>query len=349
LFKITPSGAYTILHEFTGGSDGGAPVPAPIQASDGSLYGNTSFSSLSAGTIYRFSPSSATFATIFSFPQDGSQGKQMTTSLIQASDGNLYGTTELGGSSNSGTVFKVSTSGSLLTSYSFPSGTGGALPLAPLVQASDGNIYGTTFYGGTTTDQCKTGCGTIFKMSDGTASVLYSFAGTVADGAFPEAGLTEGTDGDLYGSTLKGGKNQLGTLYRITTSGQYELLYSFAAAVGSGPAAALLQHTNGKFYGTASGDGRNNAGSLYSFDVGLSPLLALVRYSGRVGQPVQILGQGFTGTTGVTINGIAVTSFKVVSDAYMTAVIPTGATTGPVVVTTPTGTLTSNRNFQVVH
>jgi uncharacterized repeat protein (TIGR03803 family) len=170
----------------------------------------------------------------------------------------------------------------------------------------------------------------------------------VADGAFPEAGLTEGTDGDLYGSTLKGGKNQLGTLYQITTSGQYKLLYSFAAEVGSGPAAALLQHTNGKFYGTASGDGRNNAGSLYSFDVGLGPFVALVRYAGRVGQPVQILGQGLTGSTGVTINGVAVTSFKVVSDKYMTAVIPVGATTGPVVVTTANGTLTSNHNLRIV-
>lgn len=348
LFKITPTGTYTVLHQFTGGSDGGAPVSAPVQASDGNLYGNTSFSTVGAGTIYKFSPPSGTFTTIFTFAQDGSQGKQMTAPLIQASDGNLYGTTELGGASNAGTIYKISTAGVLLNSYNFPGGSGGGFPLAPLVEASDGNLYGTTFYAGTITGQCKTGCGTVFKMSHGTVSVLYSFEGTVTDGAYPEAGLTEGTDGNLYGNTVQGGKNQLGTIYQITTSGQYKLLYSFSAEVGSGPGAALVQHTNGKFYGTAGSGGRNGAGSLYSFDVGLGPFIALVRYTGRIGQPVQILGQGLTGSTSVTINGIAATSFKVVTDRYMTVVIPTEATSGPVVVTTPTATLTSNHNLQIV-
>ena len=268
---------------------------------------------------------------------------------MQASDGNLYGTTAFGGTSNSGTIFKLSVSGSLLQSYSFTGGTGGELPLAPLVQALDGNLYGTTFYGGTVTGQCKNGCGTIFEMSHGLVSTLYNFSGTVADGAYPQGGLSEGADGNLYGSTVQGGKSQLGTLYQITTSGQYKLLYSFVGQVGSGPDAALLQHTNGKFYGTVGFGGRNNAGSLYSLDMGLPPFIALVRYTGRIGQPVQILGQGLTGSTAVTVNGVTATSFEVVSDTYMTAVVPTGATTGPVVVTTPTGSLTSNHNFQIVH
>ncbi len=348
LFEISPAGTYTILHEFTGESDGGAPVSAPMQASDGNLYGNTSFSSVSAGTIYKFSPLSGTFTTIFSFAPDGSQGKQMAAPLIQASDNNLYGTTAFGGISDAGTIFKLSTSGSLLVSYSFPGGAGGALPLAPLIQATDGNFYGITFYGGTITGECKNGCGTIFKMSHGVVSILYSFTGTVADGEYPEAGLTEGTDGNLYGSTIKGGKSQLGTIYQVTTIGQYKLLYGFIAEVGSGPSAALVQDTNGKFYGTAGGGGRNNSGSLYSFDIGLGPFIALVRYTGRIGQPVQILGQGLTGSTAVTINGIPASSFKVVSDTYMTAVIPSGATTGPVIVTTPNGTLTSNHPLRIV-
>jgi hypothetical protein len=82
--------------------------------------------------------------------------------------------------------------------------------------------------------------------------------------------------------------------------------------------------------------------------MGLGPFVALVRYTGRIGQPVQILGQGLTGSTAVTINGVAATTFKVVSDTYMTATIPTGATSGPVVVTTPKGTLTSNHNLRIV-
>ena len=144
-----------------------------------------------------------------------------------------------------------------------------------------------------------------------------------------------------------GGAQDFGTLYQITTSGQYKLLYSFVDAVGSGPVGPLLQHTNGKFYGVASFGGQGY-GTIYSLDMGFGPFIALVSYTGRIGQPVQILGQGLTGATAVTINGVAATSFKVVTDRYMTAVIPTGATTGPVVVTTPTGTLTSNHNLQVV-
>lgn len=179
-------------------------------------------------------------------------------------------------------------------------------------------------------------------------STLYSFSGYPNDGANADSSLTEGTDGNLYGITTSGGVHALGTIYQIAASGQYKLLYSFVGVVGSSPGAPLLQHTNGSFYGTAFHGGQNKQGSLYSLDMGLGPFAALVRYSGRIGQPVQILGQGFTGSTAVTINGTAATSFKVVSDTYMTAVVPTGATTGPVVVTTPTGTLTSNRNFRIV-
>ena len=87
---------------------------------------------------------------------------------------------------------------------------------------------------------------------------------------------------------------------------------------------------------------------MYSLDMGLGPFIALVRYTGRIGQPVQILGQGLSGSTAVTVNGVAATTFKVVSNTYMTAVVPTGATTGPVIVTTPTGMLTSNHNLRIV-
>jgi hypothetical protein len=118
--------------------------------------------------------------------------------------------------------------------------------------------------------------------------------------------------------------------------------------IGSTVNAPLLQHTNGKFYGDTYSGGRFYQGSIFSLDMGLGPFISLVRYTGRIGQPVQILGQALTGSTAVTINGVAATSFKVVSDTYMTAVIPAGATTGPVVVTTATGTLTSNHNLRIV-
>jgi len=349
LFKITAGGTYTILHEFSGQSDGGYPVPSPVQASDGNLYGATGIGSLDGGTIYRFNPLTSTFTTIFSFSPNGSQGKQISAPLMQGSDGNLYGVTVAGGTNSCGTVFVISTSGSLLQTYSFPCGAGGSSPVSPLVQAPDGNFYGTTLLGGNISSQgeCKPGCGTIFRMTNGVVSTLYSFSGFPNDGDL-QYGLTLGSDGNLYGVSGAGGLQDLGTLYEISTNGQYKLLYSFVKEIGSNPSAPMLQDTTGKFYGTAGRGGRNGQGSLYSLDMGLGPFIALVRYTGRIGQSMQILGQGMTGLTAVTINGVAATTFKVVSDTYMTAIIPTGATTGPVVVNTPKGTLTSNHSLRIV-
>jgi len=188
----------------------------------------------------------------------------------------------------------------------------------------------------------------VFKVSNGVVSILYRFAGKPNDGAAPVAGFVLGTDGNLYAGTALGGSSNRGTLYQISATGQYKLLYSFVDTLGSGAYGALIQHTNGKFYGTAYWGGQYNEGSLYSLDMGLSPFIALVRYTGYVGRSVQILGQGLKGATAVTVNGVPATSFKIVSDFYMTAVIPAGATSGPVVVTTSTGTLTSNHNLRIV-
>jgi uncharacterized repeat protein (TIGR03803 family) len=345
LFKVTPSGVYTVLYEFTGGSDGALPVGPPIQASNGNFYGATNH-----GTIYKYVPSAATFSTILTLSSDGSQGVGIGVPLIQASNGSLYGTAVAGGASNCGTLFRLNTLGTLLQVHSFPCGLGGNGPQAQLYEASDGSLYGTTVLGGNvdSSGDCGKGCGTIFKVSHGVVSVIYRFSGYPNDGGLATTGLMQGTDGNLYGGTDRGGANDFGTLYQISTSGQYKLLYSFTNIVGNAPSASLVQHTNGKFYGTTAFGGQHSYGAIYSLDMGLSPFVALVRYTGRVGQPVQILGQGLKGSTGVTVNGVAATSFNVVSDTYMTAVVPTGATTGPVVVTTPNGTLTSNHNFQIL-
>jgi uncharacterized repeat protein (TIGR03803 family) len=348
LFKLTSGGAYTILHDFAGGSDGATPFAPPILASDGNFYGTTDADSISSGVIYQYQPSSGAFNPIFSFNSDQSQGVGIFDPLIQGADGNLYGTAQSGGVSACGTLFELSTSGVLLQLYSFPCGAGGWDPIGSLMQASDGNIYGVTEVGGITNPQCAEGCGTIFKFSGGTVSVVYSFSGPHGDGQSPITGLTEGTDGNLYGTTALGGSFKEGSLYQLSLSGQYRLLYSFNSRYGRWPYGSLLQHTNGKFYGTTGSGGAYNEGSLYSLNMGLSPFIALVRYTGNIGRPVQILGQGLKAATAVTVNGVAATSFKIVSDTYMTAVIPAGATTGPVVVTTATGTLTSNQNLRIV-
>jgi uncharacterized repeat protein (TIGR03803 family) len=348
LFKVSPGGAYSVLYQFTGATDGAYPVAQAILASDGNFYGTTNGGGDGFGVVYRYSPSSGSIATIFTFSSDQSMGYAIQAPLIQAVDGSLYGTAQSGGSNGCGTIFQITTSGTLLQLYSFPCGTGGGVPGGPLIQASDGNLYGTTETGGVTTPQCTSGCGTIFKMSGGAVSVLYSFSGKQSDGRFPGAGLVEATDGNLYGNTDEGGPSNFGTLYQISKGGQYKSLYAFSSKFGRFPSAGLLQHTNGKLYGLCFNGGAYGEGTLYSLNMGLSPFIALVRYTGRIGQPAQILGQGLTGSTAVTINGVAATTFKVVSDTYMTAVIPTGAATGPVVVTTATGTLTSNHSLRIV-
>ena len=345
LFKVSPGGVYTVLYEFTGGGDGAYPVAPPIEGWDGNFYGTTGPGSDNAGTIYKYTPSGI-FTTIFSFNIDNSQGTQVESPLLQATDGSLYGIANVGGTNNCGAIFKVSRSGTLLYNYSFPCGTGGSSPFGQLIQASDGNFYGTTQLGGTGCN--SNGCGTVFRVTkSGSVSVLYRFIGGRNDGAEPAAGLVEGTDGNLYGSTFQAGSQNSGTLYQITTTGAEKLLYSFPERVGEHPSATLLQHTNGKFYGTAEGGGTYGEGALYSLDMGLGPFITFVRPAGNPGKTAQILGQGLTGTTSVTFNGIAATSFSVVKDTYITAVVPSGATTGPVAVTTPGGTLTSNVSFRI--
>jgi len=342
LYKLSSEGSFTILHNFLGGSDGSSPLSAPIEASDGNFYGTTNGNAGNPPTAYKYTPS-GTFTTIYQF--DSAHGVQVQAGLIQGSDGNLYGTAIEGGVNNNGTLFKLSTSGTLLYYYAFPGGSGGALPFGGLTEASDGNIYGTTEEGGMTPGP---GFGTVFKMDrTGNISILYSFDPFTGDAVYPVAGLVQGTDGYLYGVLLYGGTNNFGGLFRISTTGSYRQLYSFSSAIGQSAVAALFQDTNGLFYGSAEYGGAYGFGAVYSLNMGLGPFVTFVSRTGKVGQSAQILGQGLTGTTRVTFNGKAATKFSVVNDTYMTAVVPTGATTGRVVVTTPTGKLTSNVSFRI--
>jgi uncharacterized repeat protein (TIGR03803 family) len=341
LFKITPGGAITVLHDFLGEADGGFPRAAPIEASDGNFYGTTeSGSGYMGATVYKYAPSSNTFTTIYSFSETTDYG--IVAPLIQATNGHLYGTGYYG-SNNCGAIFELTTSGVLVMQYDFTC-TGGTGPSGSLLQASDGNFYGTTYSGSGHI------VGTVFKMTpNGRVTFLHIFTMASGEGWQPGGGLVEGTDGNLYGSTRQGGnQGDIGTVYQITTGGVFTELYSFPRSVGEYPEGALLQHTNGLFYGTASDGGAYGYGSVYTLNMGLDPFVTFVRPTGATGGQSQILGQGFTGTTSVTFNGVPATSFTVVSDTYMTAIVPSGATTGPVVVTTPSGPLRSNRNFTVV-
>ncbi|HLY01860.1 MAG TPA: choice-of-anchor tandem repeat GloVer-containing protein [Candidatus Cybelea sp.] len=242
-----------VLYNFTGGSDGAYPQ-AGLTNLGGTLYGTTTFGGASnLGAVSTIAPS-GTETVLYSFT-GGSDGAYPQAGLTNLG-GTLYGTTSSGGASNIGTVFTITTSGTETVLYSFAGGTDGAYPSAGLTNVG-GALYGTTTHGG------ASGKGTVFKITtSGTETVLYSFAGGT-DGAYPYAGLTSEND-KLYGTTLGDGGTgcSCGTIFRITTSGAYSQLYSFAGGTdGAGPEASLT-NVSGKLYGTtAIGGGSGCSGS----------------------------------------------------------------------------------------
>jgi uncharacterized repeat protein (TIGR03803 family) len=275
---------------------------------------------------------------------------------VQATNGNFYGTTFAGGANGYGTVFKITPSGTLTTLYSFCSQRGcpdGSYPGAALVQAPNGDFYGTTNGGGNSNSSCNVGCGTVFKITPGgTLTTLYSFCSQsgCTDGSAPVAGLVQATDGNFYGTTYSGRSYGYGTIFKITPSGTLTTLYSFCSQSGCRDGefaeAALIQATNGNFYGTTLAGGTLDSGTIFSLSVGLGPFVETQPTSGKVGAAVKILGTNLTGATGVTFNGTAAV-FRVVSSSLITATVPTGASTGFVKVKAPSGTLKSNLQFRV--
>jgi uncharacterized repeat protein (TIGR03803 family) len=351
-FKISAGGTLTAPLAFSGGAEGANPNSTPIQATNGNLYGTTVNGGTNGdGAIFEITPADA-LTTLHDFdftdgwdPQDAP--------LVQATDGDLYGETAGGGkssscTSNCGTVFRITPGGGFTSLHSF-NGTDGHAPAGGLVQATDGNLYGTTEAGGANND------GTVFKITLGGAlTVLHTFDGT--DGNTPE-GLVQATDGNFYGAAFGGGANGFGTIFKITPGGTLTTLHNFDGTDGAHPYGALLQATNGTFYGTTSycnlfgtpggcGCPTLGCGTVFSLSVGLDPFVTFLPAARPVGDVVEILGQGFTGATGVSFNGTSAT-FTVESDTYLTATVPAGATTGSITVTELGGILTSNKIFQV--
>jgi len=348
-FKITPTGTLTTLYTFCSQKnckDGSEPAAPLVQATDGNFYGATELGGvMNRGAVFKITPAGV-HTTLYSFCAQANcaDGTKPVGGLIQASDGNLYGTTEFGGTGSQGTVFQITTTGTLTTLHNFSLGDGGD-PQGALVQASDGTFYGTTGQGGTHN------AGTVFNItSAGSLTTLYNFCSQTncADGSGPVAGLILGTDGNFYGATYQGGLNSnFGTAFQITAGGTLTSLHTFTGSDGARPFGSLTQATNGTFYGTTYDHGSHSDGTVFSVSTGLGPFIESVPASGKVGTAVVILGNNLTGTTSVTFNGTAA-KFKVISSTEIKTAVPTGATTGSIVVTTPTGTLTSNVPFTVM-
>ncbi len=322
----SPAQTFTSLYSFctlSNCDDGKRPTAGLVQGADGNFYGTASGGGTGGvGTAFNIS-ASGTLTPLHSF--DISDGLNPYAPLVLANDGNFYGTTATGGSLTLGNVFKMTPSGMVSQVYSFCfQGQGcpeGSIPLAGLVQGTDGNLYGVTQDGGN--DSCSgsggPGCGVVFMLTTGgTLTVLHAFAGM--DGASPYSGLTQGADGNFYGTTQFGGTGNnnsciensgigCGTVFKITPSGTLTTLYEFCSQPnctdGYGPQSGLVQAADGNFYGTTHWGGTATIGNGTIFRItpsgALTTLHKFVGYpndgANPIGGLIQATDGNFYGTT----------------------------------------------------
>jgi hypothetical protein len=357
-----------------------------ILGRDGNLYGTCQMSS--SGTqdfAFRYTPggygSQGTFTPFAVITPNGNYGSRFPSALVEATDGNFYGTTG-GGVGLVGSVFRITPAGVVTTLRTFTASLGTPYyPTGPLIEAKDGKLYGTSEAGST---QCC-GNGTIFSVTikgKGKVKTFYNFTGASAvaspdggviqgngvltdlhdvnlatDGSTnPYYGLLEATDGNFYG-TLGGYRNGgfgPGGLYKITSTGSYATLFTLPitgcgfSGPGCIPNSSNIEHTNGVLYGALEEGGYYDTGVMYAEATNpqLQPNVILQETSGASGSRVDILGQGFTSATVVKF-GKTPASFTVVADTYLSAVVPVGAKTGYVTVSEAGGTLQSQAKFTV--
>jgi len=409
VFEVTPSGQLRSIYDFCSQPncvDGRSPTSAPILGSDGNLYGVTSAGGTGFyGTFYKMTLSGE-ITTLYSFCETLCLDGYGPNGIMQASDGNFYGTAGFGGAFSEGTLFQLTPAGQFKLLHTFcsvpPNCADGYHPFYPPIQASDGNFYGTAFGGGTSGEPW--GGGVLYELtSTGTFEVIYNFCSSntrygcehgtgpmsivqdakgdffgttdyggnsdagivfeisastnqltvlhsfdVTDGEYPIARITLANDGNLYGVKLDDGGDGSGHLFEVTPAGVYTPLYTFGSGSAGDDPSALFQGTDGNFYGTTLYGGHNaySNGTVFKLSNGLGPLVETVPVAGKVGTSVIVLGNGLTGSSSVTFNGVEA-KFTVESDTYIKATVPTGAATGTVAVVTPTGTLNSNPQFVV--
>lgn len=272
----------TNLYSFGSLPDGKNPRSGLVQANDGNFYGTTYDGGTSnSGSVFRLTPGGG-YTNLYSFGSQPLDGTHPSAGLVQGSDGYLYGATVGGGTGYSGTLFRISLSGSYSNLYSFQGSTNdGQGPAVGLTRGNDGNFYGVTQGGGAGSS------GTVFRFTtNGTETMLYSFAGSPNDGFEPLAPLVLGSDGNFYGTTFFGGITNvasigfvdtlgLGTVFRISPGGSYQLLYLFGSTVPDGFAPGqLVQASDGNFYGVAFEGGTfTNRGAIFRITPGGSESL----------------------------------------------------------------------------
>jgi uncharacterized repeat protein (TIGR03803 family) len=268
VFKVARDGSESVLYAFNGGKDGAYPLAGLIADAKGNLYGTTEYGGGGTkcivqfggcGTVFKISPRGKE-TVLYTF-SGGADGAYPQAGLVFGKKGALAGTTAYGGSTNSncsgnetpgcGVVFTLSASGKEKTLYTFQGGNDGEVPVAGLIADSAGNLIGTTQAGDGAGACDPVGCGIVFRVApDGTETTLYAFQGTT-DGAHPSAGVIADKKGDLYGTTLVGGAQDSGTVFKLGAGGRLSVLDAFAGGTqGAESVAGLLAGAHGALYGT---------------------------------------------------------------------------------------------------
>lgn len=337
----------SVLYNFcsqTSCVDGIEPQGQLTQGTDGNLYGaTTNDGANSSGTVFKLT-TDGTLTTLWAFCADQGcpDGVSPTGGLVQGTNGDFYGTTgAAGGNGGGGTVFKITSSGSLTTLYSFCAANGctdGASSFADLLQGPDGDFYGVTEYGGAN-QQGAGGAGTVFKIgASGGFVSLYSFCSKAncADGQLPYGALVLGPGGDFYGTTQGGGAHSGGTVFKITSTGALTTIYSFCSqsdcADGEQPYGPLLLGSDGNFYGTTSAAGAHSFGTLFK----MTPAGALTTL------------YTFCSQSGCTDGGAPIGALLLASDGNFYGVTTAGgnpAGDGTVYRFTPSGTFSTIYTF----
>ena len=352
IFRLTPAGVFTDLHDFTGANGDSLPVYPPIQGVDGNFYGVTGNEVQVCGNIYKLTPAGV-YTNLHTFVFNNSECH--SSNLVQASDGNLYGTLANCTLPNSvGCVYRISTAGVYKEIHSFAFATG-QVPCTGLIQGKDGKLYGATQQG------AADGNGNIYKMTTaGVATDVHDFnnatdASCIND-VGPPVNLLQVADGSFYGVNPAYGPNGNGSIYKLTSAGVFSaFLFPNPSVDGQLPSSTLIQNTNGLLYGTTPGGGNPAScpsgcqGTFFSVATGDAPFVSLepTQKTGFVGARAGMFGQGFSGASVVKFGGVAAKSVTLSGSTYLTAVVPAGAHTGAVTVTTGTTTRTSPQTYKV--
>lgn len=318
VFRVARDGTgHSILHHFTPGtSDGQNPYATLIQASDGMLYGTCYRGGASnGGTLFKLSLTGSGYTVLKHFAGGRNDGANPSARLLEASDGVLYGTTESGGNEyydsdlrvniSVGTIYKIARNG---TGYSllrkFSASNDGRHPSAPLIEAANGLLYGTTPEGGTEyTDEfgVKFTTGIVFrigKSGGSTYSIVRQFLG-VNDAQNPAGGVIEGGDGYLYGATEYDHPQYAGALFRVSLAGtNYAVLFRFSGTNGRGASTPLWKGSDSQLYGTTSQGGQADAGTLFRFEPATSNLTVVVNFSPSGGEPAHLEAPLIEGSDG---------------------------------------------------